>query len=311
VSAVRARLRQLIERIPGARAVWHLLNRLRTPPLVRWKIDVLTETVERLDKEVAELRELLAPPDASIGLPEPVGEDRQATSAGGRRQSRVLCSIGAGPYRELLEISQVTYRGYADRHGYDLDLRTELPAPDRPASWSKVHLARNLLDEYEEVFWIDADAIFVDISEDIAGHVKPGKDLYLVEHIWEGGKRRNANFGVFLIRSTPWSRQLLDDIWNSEQYINHAWWENAALIDMLGYEIPPDLSPPRKVRTTELEERIEFLGLEWNSGIAGDSRSPNPRIRHYGGRSLPALRRGLMADLVTYRLSLRNDGQSE
>lgn len=296
-------LRRLLLRIPGARAVWDLFNRLRTPRVVRWKIDVLTEKVDRLATELAELRELVSPPDVPDDpFPAP-HSDR--ISSGTARNRRVICSIGSGQYRDLLNISAVTYRGYAERHGYDVELRTELPAPERPASWSKVRLVQSLLADYEEVFWLDADAIFVDISEDIASNIRPDKDLYLVEHIWEGGRLRGPNFGVFLIRSTPWSRKLLDDIWASEQFIDHMWWENAALYEMLGYEIPRDLSPPRKVRTSELEEHIEFLGLEWNSGIEGDSRSSRPRIRHHGGRSIPDLRRALMADLVTYRLHLR------
>jgi galactosyl transferase GMA12/MNN10 family len=302
-------LRRLLLRIPGACAAWDFFNRLRTPRVVRWRIDVLTEKIDRLETELVELRELLSPPnvpDDSFRAPR-----SDLISSGTVRNRRVVCSIGSGPYRDLLNISAVTYRGYAARHGYDVELRTELPAPERPAPWSKVRLVQSLLDDYEEVFWIDADAIFVDISEDIARHVKPGKDLYLVEHIWEGGRLRGPNFGVFLIRSTPWSRKLLDDIWASEQFIDHMWWENAALYEMLGYEIPADLSPPRKVRTTDLEERVEFLGLEWNSGIGGDSRSPHPRIRHYGGRSLPDLKRGLMADLVTYRLNLRDQARPE
>jgi hypothetical protein len=301
-------MRRLILRIPGARAAWEFLNRLRTPRVVRWKLDVLTEKVDRLEKELSELRELLSPPELAVEGLRGTNHPRLPSA---KSVSRVICSIGSGPYQELLDISAVTYRGFAKRHGYDIDLRTELPAPERPAAWSKVRLAQSLLDDYEEVLWVDADAIFVDISEDIASHMKPEKDLYLVEHIWEGGRLRGPNFGVFLIRSTPWSRKLLDDIWASDQYIDHLWWENAALYEMLGYEVPADLSPPRKVRTTELEKRVEFLGLEWNSGIAGDSASPNPRIRHYGGRSLPDLRRGLMADLVTYRINLRNSARSE
>ena len=33
---------------------------------------------------------------------------------------KALCSIGAGPHAALLEISEPTFRAYAERHGYDL-----------------------------------------------------------------------------------------------------------------------------------------------------------------------------------------------
>jgi hypothetical protein len=166
-----------------------------------------------------------------------------------------------------------------------------------------VALVRRLLDQYDEVFWVDADAAFVDISKDNGDLVRPGKDLYLVEHSWDEGERRSANFGVFLIRSTDWSKKLLDDVWAAEEYINHRWWENAALLTMLGYELPADGSRPRKVRQTELETKVEFIGLEWNSdsntiGMVAEE----PRIHHHGRR--PNLRSLLEADVVTCRANL-------
>jgi hypothetical protein len=139
---------------------------------------------------------------------------------------RVLCSVGVGPYAELLAISAITFEAYAERHGYDLRLANDLVAPERPPSWSKVALTRRLLESYDEVLCVDADAIFLDISEDIAGLVRRGKDLYLVEHRWhENESWRSANAGVFLIRSTRWARRFLDRVWAAEQYINHPWWE--------------------------------------------------------------------------------------
>lgn len=218
---------------------------------------------------------------------------------------RALCSLGTGPYEELLSISAVTFEAYAVRHGYDLHLTTRLLAPERPPAWSKIALVRDLLERYDEVFWVDADAIFLDISNDIAELVRPDKDLYLVEHVYaENPEWRSANTGVFLVRSTAWARDFLARVWGAEQYVDHPWWENAAVLDLLGYELAPDLTPPRKVRRTELEARVELIGLEWNS-TAGASLAPHPRIRHHGrSANLSDLRRKLEDDLVTFRRHL-------
>jgi hypothetical protein len=218
---------------------------------------------------------------------------------------RALCSLGSGPYEELLAISSVTFEAYAARHGYDLHLTSRLLAPERPPAWSKIALVRDLLERYDEVLWVDADAIFVDISKDIAELVRPDKDLYLVEHVYaENPEWRSANTGVFLVRSTPWARDFLERVWAAEEYVHHPWWENAAVLDLLGYELAPDLTPPRKVRRTELEERVELIGLEWNS-TAGASLAPHPRIRHQGrSADLSDLRRRLEDDLATFRRHL-------
>jgi galactosyl transferase GMA12/MNN10 family len=293
--------------LPGARPLRRGFDRFRTPARLRGEIESLRETVERIESELAELREFSIPDlyDAPIadGTPE-VTITRQGAKLS--RPRRVLCSLGIGEYVDLLSVSSVTFRAYAERHGYDLRLSTRSFAPERAPSWSKVIWVRELLDEYDQVLWIDADAIFVDISQDIGDFVKPEKDLYLVEHTWEDG-RRSANMGVFLIRSSDWSRRLLHDIWSAEQYINHRWWENAALLDMLGYELPADGSRPRKIKHTELEERVELIGSEWNSPVVAGNKSLDlePRIRHHGRGSVQALRGQLVADLVTCRMKSR------
>ena len=217
---------------------------------------------------------------------------------------RVLCSLGIGPYSELLEVVSVTFEAFGARHGYDLALSTDTLAPERPPAWSKIRLVRELLERYDEVLWIDADAIFVDISKDIADVIRPEKDLYLVEHIWEANDQwRSANTGVFLIRSTEWSRRFLDAVWNQERFIDHPWWENAAALDLLGYEVPADLSPPTKRRRTEFDDRVELIGLEWNS-TAGASVAPHPRIRHCGRAPIAEVKRQLLDNLDLFRRSL-------
>jgi len=217
---------------------------------------------------------------------------------------RVLCSLGTGPYEQLLSISGITFEAYAERHAYDLRLETTVLAPERPPAWSKIVLARDLLELYDEVLWIDADAIFLDISKDIAELVRPGKDLYLVEHLYaENETWRSANSGVFLVRSTDWARDFLDRVWASEQFIDHAWWENAAVLDLLGYELPPDLTPPRKAPGAPLPPEVQLIGLEWNS-TQGASLAPHPRIRHHGRAEIAELERRLQDDLATFRRHL-------
>jgi hypothetical protein len=263
---------------------------------LREELHALTAVVERLSEEVGMWQELSAPgPERSLIL----------GAGDGRPHRRVLCSLAVGPHVDLLAISSITFEAYAALHGYDLRLSTQLLAPDRPPAWSKIALVRELLERYDEVLWVDADAIFVDISKDMAELVRPDKDLYLVEHVWEENEAwRSANTGVFLVRSTPWARRFLDRVWAAEQYVDHTWWENAAVLDLLGYELPADLSPPRKVRRTEFDAHVQLIDLEWNS-TAGASLAPRPRIRHHGRTSdIPELRRRLLEDLITFRRHL-------
>lgn len=225
-----------------------------------------------------------------------------------RTPARVLCSLGVGPYADLLAISSITFEAYAARHGYDLRLENRLLVPERPPAWSKIALVRELLDDYDEVLWVDADAIFLDISKDLAELVRPGKDLYLVEHLYEQDDSwRSANTGVFLVRSTRWSRRFMDRVWAAERYVDHPWWENAAVLDLLGYELSPDLTPPRKLRASRYDSHVELIGLEWNS-TAGRSLVERPRIRHHGrADDMAELRDRLVESLEIFRQNLGSD----
>ena len=82
--------------------------------------------------------------------------------------SKVLASIGTGPQEALLRIARRTFVPYAHRHGFALCTLTEAPSHGRPPAWAKIVLLRQLVQEHELVVWIDADAMIVDGSVDIA-----------------------------------------------------------------------------------------------------------------------------------------------
>ena len=201
---------------------------------------------------------------------------------------KVLCSIGAGPHAELLEVSGATFAPFAARHGYDLCLRGEVLARDRPASWSKVQLVRALLRVYEVVLWIDADAAIVDGSVDVLDSLDPGSLMALVAHNTNEGDDPIPNAGVWLLRRDWKTQRFLARVWRSTGYLHHKWWENAAILELLGYELDPKV---RLVRPAPMYFRTTFLGTEWNS-IPLDS-SPAPRICHFPAEPLAQRLTGL------------------
>ena len=230
------------------------------------------------------------------------------SDAAGRRASRPraardLCDR-RGPLRGRARRERRRIEAYAALHGYDVVLCTEFLAPERPPSWSRIPLIQALLDEYELVVWIDADAMLVEVGVDIADELPPGAELGLVEHRWYGGERRSANAGVMALRSTEWTRALLARLWAAERFVDHAWWENAALLEDLGYVVPEDLSPPYRRPGSELPPQLALLDAAWNS-TADESASPHPRIRHLGRReSVQALRDELAGLLPQLRCSV-------
>jgi hypothetical protein len=214
---------------------------------------------------------------------------------------KVICAVGIGPHAELLALSSRTFRTYAGLHGYDVELCDDSLAPDRPPSWSKVVLVRSLLESYDLVFCIDADAVIVDPTHDVADDLRDDALIGLVAHEYDG--QRIPNCGVWALRGDRRTRRFLDRVWRQKQYVDHKWWENAAVLELLGYELEPTV---RLARPRRMLRRVQFLDQAWNSITMHES--PHPWVRHYPGESQGHRLAHLQADLA--RMEGRTAGEA-
>jgi hypothetical protein len=192
---------------------------------------------------------------------------------------KVIVSLGSGRQAALLRIASRSFRRYAARHGYELELHTETVDPTRPVPWSKVVLLRRLAASHDLVLWLDADLVIVDESLDIAVELEERRFLYMVEHHTASANMPNS--GVMLLRGGAETIAFLDGVYAQEDLIEHQWWENAAICRLLGYRLDPlALESP----TPLLSEHTKLISPRWNS--IRDAPAPSPRIRHYPGYSL-------------------------
>jgi hypothetical protein len=207
---------------------------------------------------------------------------------------KALVSIGTGPQRALLALSRRTFEPYAERHGYELVLRTDTIDTTRPPAWSKIRLLRELALDYDVLVWLDCDLMIVDGRADIAAELDGEHLLCLVEHEFAG--HRMPNSGVMVLRGGERAAAFLDDVWAQQQYADHRWWENAAICHLLGYE----LDPPRPVRETPLLRATKLLSPRWNA--IRDAPVRHARIRHYPGYSRKTRMAFMLRDLAEARL---------
>ena len=196
---------------------------------------------------------------------------------------KALATVASGPFADLHQIARPGLEAFADQHGWDLIVETETRS-GRPASWAKIPLLADLTHDYEVVAWVDADAVIVDDTHDLAAELRPGRDLYLVEHNVPELGQTTANAGVGMIRAGRWADRFLAEVWAQTDLVDHQWWENAAILRLLGYRLD---HPARRHHSTPWLSHVRFIDLAWNSmphwpGCA----CPNPRILHYGGLPL-------------------------
>jgi hypothetical protein len=196
-----------------------------------------------------------------------------------RRKTRTaLCTIATGAHRDLFEVARPGFERFAAAHRYEpIVVYEDDISAGRAAAWGKVRLLRRLLDTHDRVVWVDSDAVIVDPSGDIFAGVDRRTPLSLVVHHYDGLEVPNT--GVLTLVSCRWSKRLLDRLWAAERFVNHKWWENAAMIELLGYEVD---EPRRSTRRASADSRrVSELDLSWNS-IPADP-SPKPRIVHFPG----------------------------
>lgn len=207
--------------------------------------------------------------------------------------NRAIVTFATGDFDELLEIAWPGFRSYADRHGYDLI--DEPPSVlTRPASWGKISRLLSVLDAgYDEVVWIDCDCVILDDSTDLADEVGPTALHAITLHETPDGSVPSC--GVWLVR--PGMKVWLEAIWRQTRYLNHPWWEQAALHHVLGY----GGSPVARVLPSALYDRTHWLGNEWNAlrlEVPFGPELPDPRIVHAAPGSRVAVRAAFMRDLA-------------
>jgi hypothetical protein len=189
----------------------------------------------------------------------------------------VLCSLGIGEHAELLNIGKGQLCKWASYNRYQTDLRYESLDTKRPHAWSKVLLISELLNSNKFVIWVDADTVVVDPTHDISKLVCMKKPLAMVAHTYHD--QWFPNTGVMAIRSTFFTRRLFKTLWRMEQFTEHKWWENGALLDLLGFDVTRE--PLKRIKKDLVGHRINWLSNSWNS--MGLDPSSSPIIKHYPG----------------------------
>lgn len=194
--------------------------------------------------------------------------------------SKVIVTYADGAHKELLEVALPSYRVFAERHGYYLVLGVDesVNKLDLPPAWVKIPLLISALSTNDVAVWFDCDMVVVDPTEDFP-MFSTGKSHSLVRHFESLSEVPNT--GVW--RLTRQCVPMLEMMMKLEVFRNHGWWEQAALMALMGYTVPPegsdfsDTKCKNVVKTTYYDD-CQFMRLCWNSHP--NYRAERPRIVH-------------------------------
>ena len=196
---------------------------------------------------------------------------------------KILATMGIGKHEEFLAVTRPSFERYAAIHGYELRMPEVDPAPERNhKQWAKVAFINQLLPTCDFLFWIDADAAIVDYSVDIAEELPRRQFLGVVEHRYDG--QRVPNTGVMAVRSGRFARRFFHEMWDHTQYLETRWHDNAAALEMFGYEFDPEAKPMycRPRRDTPLAQTDAFPRQRVELDTTGHGPHSAHRPRHRG-----------------------------
>lgn len=121
-----------------------------------------------------------------------------------------LCDKNAG---YICMASAANKRRYADLHGYDFIVSTQVADPSRPAAWSKILEVRKHLPNYDWLLFIDVDTLIMNPTvrlEDVAD--EKVDQVIAADH-------NGINSGVWLVKNSEWSMFFLDELWAQEHLV--------------------------------------------------------------------------------------------
>jgi len=94
-------------------------------------------------------------------------------------------------------------------------------------------------------------------------------------------------------------------VWNCERYIDHYWWENAAVISLFGYHSL--LGEGEDSPNLELLEHVSFIGVEWNA-LPNVCTVAKPIVHHYAGETLDVRALAMAREFDSALLGAEHEG---
>ncbi len=170
-----------------------------------------------------------------------------------------------GQYREMQRLTLPGKVRYAQQHGYEM---VGMPPDYRhtaPLGWWKIDLMTRLLDDFDCIFYIDADMAIVDGRSDLVDEIPAAAWLGMTVHDvgpmgnvpWVG-LIPNAGMMVVYRPLLPFLKAVME---LAPAYGEHPWQEQGVLMLLMGFRLD---FPCVRVTNTELWQHTHELNARWN-----------------------------------------------
>ena len=134
---------------------------------------------------------------------------------------------------------------YCKERGYDFFVESERLS-DRSPQWDKVAIAEKYIDDYDLIFWIDADAMITRFDVKIEEFLEDGKWFFICDDTPNRGYKcqqsYTLNTGGFLLDTRgrkPLIKRFVKRWWHLGELLNlqHRCWHEQTAINILVFEL--------------------------------------------------------------------------
>lgn len=113
---------------------------------------------------------------------------------------------------DITRLSVKNKRIYAERHGYQLVLENGSGIDTRrPPAWSKILALKRHLHRFDYLLFMDVDSLVMNMEVLLEDYTGGGELDLIISEDWNG-----LNTGIFMLRNSTWSHQLLEQVWGSK-----------------------------------------------------------------------------------------------
>ena len=105
-------------------------------------------------------------------------------------------------YYPLAQITVKTMDLYCKKHGYHLDVK--VIDDDESFHFVKTQRTRHLLNDFDVVAAIECDCLITNLTIPITNFIDSENELFYTTD------RNGANFGVYIVKSSKWTKELFD-----------------------------------------------------------------------------------------------------
>lgn len=119
-----------------------------------------------------------------------------------------IVSLHDSAYEPVGKYAHLNKADYAKRHNYKCFLYTDSLDTSRKTQWSKIIAIQKHLNDFNWIFWTDADALVMNKNIKLESLIDERFDIIITKDY------NHINTGNFLIKNSDWSKEFLKLLYN-------------------------------------------------------------------------------------------------